>query len=180
MVSAMRDDPHAGEGAGAPPNRPTLGDLVADRIDRGERLFHVGRLDVDSEGLLLLTNDGDLGHRLAHPSYQVPKTYLVDVPGPVGRDVLRRLRRGVELDDGLANVDDVRVIDAAGARVLLQLTVHEGRNRLIRRLMDAVGRPVSRLVRTSLGPVELGTLKPGRVRHLTRHEVGALHKIVNL
>lgn len=180
MVSAMRDDPHAGEGSGAPPNRPTLADLVADRLDRGERLFHVGRLDLDSEGLLLLTNDGELGHRLAHPSYEVPKTYLVDVPGPVGRDVLRKLRRGVPLDDGLATVDEVRVVDAAGARVLLELTVHEGRNRLVRRLMDAVGRPVSRLVRTSLGPVQLGTLKPGRVRHLTLHEVSALHKIVDL
>ena len=140
MISAMSDDPNAGDTAhGRPPNRPTLADLVVDRLDRGERLFHVGRLDLDSEGLLLLTNDGELGHRLRHPSYEVPKTYLVDVPGPVGRDVLRQLRRGVELDDGPAKVDEVRVLDAAGHRVLLEIVIHEGRNRVVRRMMDAVG-----------------------------------------
>lgn len=181
MVSAMRDDPNAGDTSrGGPPTRATLADLVVDRLDRGERLFHVGRLDLDSEGLILLTNDGELGHRLAHPSYEVPKTYLVEVPGPVGRDVLRQLRKGVELDDGPAKVDEVRVLDAAGNRVLLEVVIHEGRNRVIRRLMEAVGRPVNRLVRTQLGPVQLGTLKAGRVRHLTLHEVSALHKLVGL
>jgi 23S rRNA pseudouridine2605 synthase len=181
MISAMSDDPNAGDTkAGRPPPRPTLADLVEDRLERGERLFHVGRLDLDSEGLLLLTNDGELGHRLAHPSYEVPKTYLVDVPGPVGRDILRQLRRGVELDDGLAKVDEVRVLDAAGQRVLLEIVIHEGRNRVVRRMMDAVNRPVSRLVRTQLGPVQLGSLKAGRVRHLTRHEVAALYKLVDL
>ena len=140
MISAMSDDPNAGDTkAGRPPERPTLGDLVVDRLERGERLFHVGRLDLDSEGLLLLTNDGELGHRLAHPSYEVPKTYMVDVPGPVGRDILRQLQRGVDLDDGPAKVDDVRVLDAAGSRVLLEIVIHEGRNRVVRRLMDAVG-----------------------------------------
>ncbi len=181
MISAMSDDPNAGDTkAGRPPPRPTLADLVVDRLERGERLFHVGRLDLDSEGLLLLTNDGELGHRLAHPSYEVPKTYLVDVPGPVGRDILRQLRKGVELDDGPAKVDEVRVLDAAGQRVLLEIVIHEGRNRVVRRMMDAVGRPVSRLVRTQLGPVQLGSLKAGRVRHLTRHEVAALYKLVDL
>jgi len=181
VVSAMRDDPNAGDTSrGGPPVRETIADLVADRLDSGERLFHVGRLDLDSEGLLLLTNDGELGHRLAHPSYEVPKTYLAEVPGPVGKEILRRLRKGVELDDGPARVDAIRVVDAAGNRVLLELTVHEGRNRIVRRLLDAVGRPVSRLIRTSMGPVQLGTLKAGRVRHLTRHEVGALHKLVDL
>jgi 23S rRNA pseudouridine2605 synthase len=181
MISAMSDDPNAGDTkAGRPPPRATLADLVADRLERGERLFHVGRLDLDSEGLLLLTNDGELGHRLAHPSYEVPKTYMIDVPGPVGRDVLRQLRRGVELDDGPAKVDEVRVLDAAGQRVLLEVVIHEGRNRVVRRIMDAVGRPVSRLVRTQLGPVQLGSLKAGRVRHLTRHEVAALYKLVEL
>ena len=181
MISAMSDDPNAGDTkAGRPPERPTLADLVADRLERGERLFHVGRLDLDSEGLLLLTNDGELGHRLAHPSYEVPKTYMVDVPGPVGRDILRQLRQGVELDDGPAKVDEVRVLDAAGSRVLLEVVIHEGRNRVVRRLMDAVNRPVSRLVRTQLGPVRLGALKAGRVRHLTMHEVAALHKLVEL
>jgi 23S rRNA pseudouridine2605 synthase len=181
MISAMSDDPNAGDTAhGRPPSRPTLADLVADRLDRGERLFHVGRLDLDSEGLLLLMNDGELGHRLAHPSYEVPKTYLVDVPGPVGRDVVRQLRRGVELDDGPAKVDDVTILQAASSRVLLEIVIHEGRNRVVRRMMDAVGRPVGRLVRTALGPVQLGSLKAGRVRHLTRHEVAALYKLVGL
>jgi 23S rRNA pseudouridine2605 synthase len=181
VVSAMRDDPHAGDtGRGRPPIRPTLADLVEDRLDRGERLFHVGRLDLDSEGLILMTNDGELGHRLAHPSYEVPKTYLVDVAGPVGRDVLRQLRRGVDLEDGPAKFDQVRILDAAGNRVLLEVVIHEGRNRIIRRVMDAVERPVSRLVRTQFGPVAIGTLKPGRVRHLTRSEVGQLHKLVGL
>ena len=115
MVSAMSDDPNAGDTKpGRPPVRATLADLVADRLDRGERLFHVGRLDLDSEGLLLLTNDGELGHRLSHPSYEVPKIYMVDVLGPVGKDILRQLRQGVDLEDGPAKVDEVRVLDAAG------------------------------------------------------------------
>ncbi len=181
MISAMRDDPNAGDTTqGRPPMRPTLADLVEDRLDRGERLFHVGRLDLDSEGLILMTNDGDLGHRLAHPSYEVPKTYLVDVAGPVGRDVIRQMRRGVELEDGHAKFDEVRILDAAGQRVLLEVVIHEGRNRIIRRVMDEIGRPVRRLVRTQFGPVHIGTLKPGRVRHLTRHEVSQLHKLVGL
>ncbi len=94
--------------------------------------------------------------------------------------MLRQLRRGVELDDGLAKVDAVKVLDAASSRVLLEIVIHEGRNRVVRRIMDAVGRPVSRLVRTSLGPVQLGSLKAGRVRHLTRHEVAALYQLVDL
>ncbi len=98
----------------------------------------------------------------------------------MGRDILRQLRRGVELDDGPAKVDEVRVLDAAGQRVLLEIVIHEGRNRVVRRMMDAVSRPVSRLVRTQLGPVQLGSLKAGRVRHLTRHEVAALYKLVDL
>jgi 23S rRNA pseudouridine2605 synthase len=181
VVSAMSDDPNAGDvKAGRPPVRETIADLVADRLDRGERLFHVGRLDLDSEGLLLLTNDGELGHRLSHPSYKVPKVYMVEVLGPVGKDILRAMRKGVELDDGRAKVDEVRVLDAAGNRVLLEITIHEGRNRIIRRMMDQLERPASRLVRLSMGGVQLGTLRAGRVRHLTRVEISALHKLVDL
>jgi 23S rRNA pseudouridine2605 synthase len=181
VVSAMSDDPNAGDTkSGRPPVRETIADLVADRLDRGERLFHVGRLDLDSEGLLLLTNDGELGHRLSHPSYKVPKVYMVEVLGPIGKDVLREMRKGVELEDGRAKVDQVRVLDAAGNRVLLEITIHEGRNRIIRRMMEQLERPASRLVRLSMGPVQLGTLRAGRVRHLTRHEVSALHKLVDL
>jgi 23S rRNA pseudouridine2605 synthase len=181
VVSAMSDDPNAGDvKAGRPPVRETIADLVADRLDRGERLFHVGRLDLDSEGLLLLTNDGELGHRLSHPSYKVPKVYMVEVLGPVGKDILRQMRKGVELEDGRAKVDEVRVLDAAGNRVLLEITIHEGRNRIIRRIMDELERPASRLVRLSMGGVQLGTLRAGRVRHLTRVEISALHKLVDL
>src|SRR5947209_460675 len=135
MISSMSDEK----------GRESLGDLVADRT---ERLFHVGRLDADSEGLILMTNDGELAHRLMHPSFEVDKTYLVEVPGPVGRDVLRALRKGVELEDGRARADDVRVLEAAGNRVLLEMTLHEGRNRIVRRMLDEVGHPVRQLVRT--------------------------------
>lgn len=166
-LSAMSDDR----------GRPTVGDLVTDRADR---LFHVGRLDQDSEGLLLVTNDGELAHRLAHPSYEVEKTYLVEVAGPLGRDVGRRLRAGVQLADGPVRMDRFRVVESAGPRVLLEVTLHEGRKHVVRRMLDEVGHPVRRLVRTRIGPVHLGALKPGRTRHLTRHEVGALYRQVGL
>jgi 23S rRNA pseudouridine2605 synthase len=167
MISSMSDDK----------GRASLGDIVAERT---ERLFHVGRLDADSEGLILMSNDGELAHRLMHPSFEVDKTYLVEVPGPVGRDVLRRLRKGVELEDGPAKADDVRVLEAAGNRVLLEMTLHEGRKHIVRRMLDEVGHPVRQLVRTRIGPVHIGTLRAGRVRHLTRFEVGALYRLVGL
>jgi 23S rRNA pseudouridine2605 synthase len=106
----------------------------------------------------------------------VAKTYLVEVPGPLGRDVLRRLRSGVDLDDGPAVADEVRVVGTAGSRTMVEITLHEGRNHIVRRMMDAVGHPVRRLVRTRVGPVQLGNLKAGRTRHLTRHEVGVLYR----
>jgi len=167
MITAMVDDR----------GRPCVGDLVA---DRRARLFHVGRLDADSEGLLLLTNDGDLAHRLTHPSHGVAKTYLADVPGPVSRDLGRRLRRGVDLDDGPVSVDGFTVVQESGQRALIEVVLHEGRNHVVRRLLDEVGHPVSRLLRTQMGPLRLDTLKPGRLRHLTRHEVTALYSSVGL
>ena len=152
---------------------------IADLLDRvEERVYHVGRLDADSEGLLLLTNDGQLAHKLMHPGYGVRKTYLCQVPGPVPRNLGRRLRAGVELDDGPAKVDDFRVIDAVGRSALVEVTLHEGRKHIVRRLLAAVGHPVSRLVRTAIGPVRLGDLRPGRTRRLTRTEVAALYKLV--
>ena len=157
--------------------RPNLGDYVG---NRRERLFHVGRLDADTEGLILLTNDGELAHRLAHPSYEVPKTYVAEVQGPVPRDLGRRLRDGVELDDGPASVDSFRVVDRAGARVMLELVLHEGRNRVVRRLLAAEGLPVQRLARTKVGPVALGDLRPGRHRPLSSREVGELYSAVSL
>lgn len=162
VLSAMSD----------PGGRRSLADLLP---PRPQRLFHVGRLDAESEGLLLVTNDGPLANRLAHPSYEVAKTYLAEVSGPIPRDLGRRLRAGVELSDGPARVDSFRVIDAAAGRVLVEVVVHEGRTHFVRRLLEAAGHPVSRLVRTAVGPVALGSLKPGRHRKLTRAEVRDLY-----
>jgi 23S rRNA pseudouridine2605 synthase len=139
-----------------------------------ERVFHVGRLDTDSEGLLLLTNDGDLAHRLTHPSYEVRKTYLVEVAGPVPRQVGRDLLAGVRLEDGPAKADAFRIVDTTDRTALLEITLHEGRKHIVRRMLDVVGHPVSRLIRTAVGPVKLGDLRAGRWRRLSRGEVAAL------
>lgn len=167
VVSSMSD----------PQGRPTVGDYVH---DRPQRLFHVGRLDADTEGLLLLTNDGELAHRLAHPSYEVRKTYVAEVSGPVAGGVGRRLRAGVELDDGTVVVDSFRVVDRVGARVMVEVVLHEGRKHVVRRLLMAVGYPVQRLVRTHVGPVALGELRPGNVRTLTGDEIAKLYREVGL
>jgi 23S rRNA pseudouridine2605 synthase len=167
MVSAMSD----------PEGRPSVGDLVA---DRKARLFHVGRLDADTEGLLLLTNDGELAHRLSHPSYEVPKTYLAEVIGPVQRDVGKRLRTGVLLDDGPVKVDSFKLVDSAANRVLVEVVLHEGRKHVVRRLLSEVGHPVQSLVRTAIGPVHLGSQRPGRLRNLSPQEVAALYDLVGL
>lgn len=167
VVSTMTD-PHG---------RPSLDDYVK---GRRERLFHVGRLDADTEGLILLTNDGELAHRLTHPSYEVPKTYLAEVVGPLRRDVGRRLREGVELEDGTVEVDSFRPVDRSGARVMVEIVLHEGRKHIVRRLLDAVGHPVERLVRTAIGPITLGDLRVGNTRTLTRDEVGRLYREVGL
>jgi pseudouridine synthase len=160
-----------------PRGRPTIADYLG---DRGERLFHVGRLDYDTEGLMLLTNDGELAHRLAHPSYGVLKTYLADVAGPLSRDLGRRLMTGIELDDGLATADRFRVVERAGQRALVEITLHEGRKHIVRRMLAEAGHPVSRLVRTQVGPVALGPLKPGTTRRLTTREIGELYAAVGL
>ncbi len=156
--------------------RPTVGDLVSDVPGR---LFHVGRLDADSEGLLIVTNDGDLAHRLIHPSFEVIKTYLATVAAPVGRDVARRLRQGVDLDDGQVLVDSFRVVDTSGGRALVEVALHEGRKHIVRRLLAEVGHPVQRLVRTAIGPVRLGSLQAGRLRTLSRDELGSLHQLID-
>lgn len=158
-----------------PEGRPTVGDLVADRV---ERLFHVGRLDADTEGLLLLTNDGELAHRLSHPSYEVPKTYLAEVLGPMARDVGKRLREGVQLEDGIVRVDSFKLIDSTSNKVLVELVLHEGRKHIVRRALAEVGHPVQQLVRTAVGPVQLGSQKPGKIRVLTRDELSGLFALV--
>jgi 23S rRNA pseudouridine2605 synthase len=178
VLSAMSDDR----------GRPCVGDLLVERGFVEEefegssrtRLFHVGRLDADTEGLLLLTNDGELGHRLMHPSYEVEKTYLAEVRGQVPRDVGRRLREGIELDDGPVAVDSFKLVDSAPGRSLLEVVLHEGRKHVVRRLLDAVGYPVQRLVRTAVGEVKLGNQRPGRFRALTQQEIGSLYRAVGL
>ena len=157
--------------------RKTITDFLG---DRAERLFHVGRLDYDTEGLMLLTNDGELAHRLAHPSYEVAKTYLADVPGPVPRDLGRRLATGVELEDGVAVADRFRVLEQTGSHALVEITLHEGRKHIVRRMLAEVGHPVTRLVRTTVGPVKLGGLRPGKTRDLTTKEIGELYAAVGL
>jgi len=166
VVSTMADEK----------GREALTDYL-DRVD--QRVYHVGRLDTDSEGLLLLTNDGTLAHKLMHPSYEVPKTYVCEVPGPLPRAVGRQLLAGVELEDGLAKVDKFKLIDAFGRSAQIEIVIHEGRNRIVRRMLDAVGHPVNRLIRTAIGPIRLGDLKPGRNRRLTNAEVAALFKAVD-
>jgi 23S rRNA pseudouridine2605 synthase len=171
-VVATMDDPEG---------RRTVADLLAEPADRSttrslknERVFHVGRLDTDSEGLLILTNDGDFAHRLAHPSYHVPKTYIVEVTGVVSEQTQRRLRRGITLDDGPVRPSSVKIISSVADKTLLKITLQEGRNRIVRRTMEAVGHPVRRLTRIGIGPVRLGNLKVGEYRELTREELGGL------
>ena len=142
------------------------------------RVFPVGRLDLDSEGLLLLTNDGDLAEALTHPRYGVEKEYLVEVQGTPTPKHLGALRRGVELEDGPARAASVRIVDARGERGQLALVMTEGRNREVRRLLAAVDLPVARLVRVRIGPISLGRLKAGAVRDLTADEVLLLAKLV--
>ena len=152
--------------ASDPQGRPTVVALVPPE----PRVFSVGRLDADSEGLLLLTNDGDLAHRLAHPSHGVEKEYLVHVTGRPGPGALGRLRRGVELEDGLTAPARVSVVGPG----LLRVTIHEGRHRQVRRMCEAVGHPVRRLVRVRIGPIRDQRLRPGHWRPLTVAEIRAL------
>ena len=161
VVSTMSD----------PEGRTSLGDLVA---DRPERLFHVGRLDTDTSGLIILTNDGDFAQRMAHPSYEVDKTYVAEVEGQVFPNVVKRLLAGVELDDGPVTVRKARVVEARDTKSIVELVIHEGRNRIVRRLLDHVGHPVRRLTRTAIGPVGLGRLGVGEMRELTLGELGEL------
>jgi pseudouridine synthase len=162
--------------------RPTIADLLSEQAggEAAPRLFHVGRLDYDTEGLMLLMNDGELAHRLAHPRYGVVKTYLADVTGPLPRDLGRRLMTGIELEDGVAAADRFRVVERAGGRALVEITLHEGRKHIVRRMLAETGHPVQRLVRTHVGPVALGSLRPGTTRKLTTREIGDLYAAVGL
>lgn len=160
--------------------RSCIGDVIENRVRGNKKLFHVGRLDADTEGLILLTNDGELAHRLMHPSYEVPKTYVATVAGPVPRGLGKKLCAGIELDDGVGRVDDFAVVDAIPGKTMLRVTLHEGRKRVVRRLLAAAGFPVQALVRTEIGAVSLGAQRPGSIRALGRDEVGKLYKAVGL
>jgi 23S rRNA pseudouridine2605 synthase len=167
VVSSMADQ----EG------RPDLRTLLA---GRAERLFHVGRLDTDTDGLIVLTNDGEFAHRLAHPSFELTKTYLAQVEGVVAARTRRALLAGVTLSDGPVTVDSVRTVSTHQGRSLVEVVIHEGRNRIVRRLLAEVGHPVQRLSRTAIGPVRLGELRSGQVRDLTAAELGTLLDAVGL
>ena len=162
VVSSMADES----------GRPDLREFVR---DYDERLFNVGRLDANTSGLLVLTNDGELAHVLAHPSFGVSKTYIAKVSGTVSAQTISRLTRGIELDDGPIAADRARALPGGSANfTLVELTLHSGRNRIVRRMMDAVGHPVMELVRRQFGPLHLGSLPIGRSRDLTKVELGHL------
>jgi len=154
-----------------PDGRPIVTDLIK---DIPERLFPVGRLDFNTEGLLLLTNDGDWANRLAHPSHEVTKEYLVKVRGEVNSDVLNKLAKGVKLDDGWTAAAEVTLVKTLSKNSWLSISIHEGRYRQVRRMCEAVGLLVARLTRTRYGILDIGSLKPGEFRHLTQPEVSEL------
>ncbi len=168
VLSAMEDDR----------GRRTLAEYAARR--GGERLFHVGRLDADTEGLILLTNDGEFAQRMSHPSYEIRKTYVAVVEGSLEHSTLARIRRGITLEDGPIRPDKVRIVAREPRQTMVEITLHSGRNRIVRRLFEAVGHPVRQLSRTGIGPVRLGRLKSGELRDLTREELGALLDAVKL
>ncbi|KTF05011.1 MULTISPECIES: pseudouridine synthase [Trueperella] len=167
VVSTMSDDQ----------GRSTLADYIEDRT---ERLYHVGRLDADTEGIILLTNDGELAHRLTHPSYEVPKTYVARVEGTVPRGLTKVLEKGITLDDGPVKVDRFVLREAGKKHSIVELTLHSGRNHIVRRIMDEVGFPVIDLVRTQFANITIGRLKPGQVRQVAGTELGALMSMVDL
>ncbi|MEU2463422.1 pseudouridine synthase [Streptomyces sp. NPDC012486] len=162
---------------GDPDGRQNLGDYVN---NRETRLFHVGRLDTETEGIILLTNHGELAHRLTHPKYGVKKTYLAAIQGPLPRDLGKRLKDGIQLEDGYARADHFRVVENTGKNYLVEVTLHEGRKHIVRRMLAEAGFPVERLVRTSFGPIPLGDQKSGWLRRLTNTEVGMLMREVGL
>lgn len=167
VVSTMED----------PDGRQCLGDYVT---NRETRLFHVGRLDTETEGIILLTNHGELAHRLTHPRYGVRKTYVAAIQGPIPRDLGKRLKDGIRLEDGYARADHFRVVEQTGKNYLVEVSLHEGRKHIVRRMLAEAGFPVDKLVRTAFGPIPLGDQKSGWLRRLTNTEVGMLMKEVEL
>ncbi|MFJ5263078.1 pseudouridine synthase [Streptomyces sp. NPDC088387] len=167
VVSTMED----------PEGRQCLGDYVT---NRETRLFHVGRLDTETEGVILLTNHGELAHRLTHPKYGVKKTYLAHIVGPIPRDLGKKLKDGIQLEDGYARADHFRVVEQTGKNYLVEVTLHEGRKHIVRRMLAEAGFPVDKLVRVAFGPITLGDQKSGWLRRLSNTEVGMLMQEVEL
>lgn len=167
VVSTMSD----------PEGRPSLADYTQ---EYSQRLYHVGRLDTDTAGLILLTNDGELSHRLMHPSWEIPKTYVATVSGEVPRGLRKRLLRGITLDDGPVTIEDFNIKDFYGDLTLVEITLHEGRNRIVRRILEQVGFPVVELVRTQFGPVHIGRLHPGVTRKVEGDVLTELYRSVKL
>lgn len=160
VVSTMQDEN----------GRPCLSDYFVGL----DRVFNVGRLDAETTGLLLMTNDGEMANQLAHPSYEVEKLYVAKVRGQITRVEMQQLKDGVKLEDGLAKADSARVLDQSEQTSLVELTLHSGKNRVVRRMLEAVGFPVLDLTRKSFGPLRLGNIKPGQFRELNKMEIGLL------
>ncbi|WP_083379070.1 pseudouridine synthase [Boudabousia tangfeifanii] len=167
VVSTMSD----------PEGRPCLADYVT---EYETRLFHVGRLDTDTSGLIVMTNDGELANRLAHPRWEVPKTYVATVSGEVPRGLGQKLKSGIQLEDGLVSVDNFVVKAVNQDRSVVELTLHSGKNRVVRRMLDEVGHPVQSLVRTRFGTLFLGHMRPGTVRRLENEQLAQLMRMVEL
>ncbi len=167
VVTSMQDDQ----------GRECVGDLVA---EYPERLFHVGRLDADTEGLLLLTNDGELSQRLSHPSHGIVKTYFARVSGKVTKEQITQIKAGVVIEGTPVAVTDCLLLDTNSNMSVVEISIHEGRNRILRKLFEELGHPVIDLVRTQIGPVKLGNLRSGNLRELTNKELGNLYSAVGL
>ncbi len=157
--------------------KKTIEELIK---DIPERVFPVGRLDYNTEGLLILTNDGELANRILHPRYKLPKVYLALVKGKVSKNTLRKMKRGIELEDGFAVPDDVRIVRYEGDNTLLEITFHEGRKHIVKRFLASFGHPVIKLKRIAIGPLTLGKLPPGKWRDLSERELRQLFSAVGL
>lgn len=166
VITAMSDDR----------GRPVVGDLIPPH----PRLFHVGRLDGDTTGLLLLTNDGDLAHKLTHPSFGVIKRYVAETEGEISGLTARKIKSGVVVDGKVVDVTKAKVLSTRNGRSVIEIEIHEGRNRIVRKLLELVGHPVKELTRTRFGPIELGRTQIGATRHLSSHEVAGLLDTVDL
>ncbi|MDY6049856.1 MAG: pseudouridine synthase [Corynebacterium sp.] len=160
--------------------RPCVGDIVGEMVDAGTHLFHVGRLDAETEGLLLITNDGELANRLMHPRYGVSKTYLATVLGEADKQLVKQLEAGLEMDDGPAKADYAQIVDVYNGKSLVRVELHEGRKHIVRRMLKQLGFPVQALVRTRIHTLQLGELPSGGFRFLNNAELRSLYKAVGL